>query len=293
MAETQAPPRLEGRIRLPDGRSLACAQYGELEGPPVIYFHGTPGSRLEHPPAIGTGTAGRVRLIVPDRPGYGLSDFHPGRRLLDWPLDVARLADALGLERFAVVGVSGGGPHAAACAYALSDRLTGAALISSLAPVDRPGGLEHLSPWVRAAFRLGRWAPWSLRPLIWLMSNPRRDPERFFLANTERLCPSDRRLLTRPEVRRMLAEDFREAGRQGVRAYAQDVTLFSRPWGFALQAITMPVSVWHGECDTILPPRMGRYLAETIPRARVRFVPDGGHFLALNYLDGIVESLDL
>jgi pimeloyl-ACP methyl ester carboxylesterase len=253
----------------------------------------SPGSRLEHPPALSGPVPGRVRLIVPDRPGYGRSDFQPGRTLLHWPQDVAQLADALGLSRFAVVGVSGGGPHAAACAYALPHRLTGVALVSSLAPVNRPGGMDHLSPWVKAAFRLGRRAPWSLRPALWAFSNPGRDAASFFLANTERLCPSDRMLLARPEVQRMLRANFQESAAQGLRAYAQDVVIFSRPWGFPLQGITVPVCLWHGESDNILPPHMGRYLAGAMPHVRARYVPEGGHFMALDLLDEIVAALGI
>lgn len=289
MAQALAPPTRQAVVRLPDGRLLAYAEYGDPGGMPVVYCHGTPGSRYEHPPD--REALHDIRLVVPDRPGYGRSGHRAGRRLLDWPQDVEQLADSLGLARFAVVGVSGGGPHAAACAHVIPERLTGVALVSSMAPTRRPGGLNGVGPIMRLAFHLGRLAPWSLRPLIGRLSNPGRDPGRFLLGNTQRLCPSDRRLLARPAIRQMLAADFRESARQGVGGYAQDVIVFSRPWGFRLEEIGIPVHLWHGACDTILPLAMGQYLAQAISDVRARFVPDGGHFLVLEHIGEIVSGL--
>ena len=110
-------------IRLPDGRNLCYAEYGDPQGKPVMSFHGGPGSHLEHEAYSATIGSLGVRLICPDRPGMGLSDFQPGRKLLDWPPDVLALADALGLERFGVMGWSVGSQYALACAYAIPERL--------------------------------------------------------------------------------------------------------------------------------------------------------------------------
>src|SRR5690349_18581455 len=130
----------DSQVRLPDGRTLAYAEYGEADGYPVPFFHGTPGARLLRPRALRPGTAGS-RIIAVERPGYGRSDFHSGWGMLDWADDVAALADALGLARFALVAESGGGPYAAACAYRLPTRVTALVLFSSLAPwpADRAG----------------------------------------------------------------------------------------------------------------------------------------------------------
>lgn len=285
------PAPLEGRITLPDGRLLSYAEYGTPAGRPVFYFHGTPGSRLERAPLPPGSRPAPVRLIVPDRPGYGYSSFHPGRRLLDWPADVERLADDLGLAEFAVVGVSGGGPHAAACAYALPHRLSGVALVSSLAPTNRPGGLDGLGPWMRAAFRLGRYLPWVLRPLMARLADPRDSAAAFEAGQWGNLCPSDRGILGRPDVGRMMAQSFRESARQGVRAYAQDVTVFARPWGFDLSKIVPVVHLWHGDSDTILPPHMGYHLAAAIPRNRFTAVSEGGHFMVVDLLEQVFAAI--
>ena len=291
MTRIATPPVQGEAIRLPDGRRLGYAQYGDPDGLPVFYFHGTPGSRLERPPDPAMKASSGMRLLVAERPGYGLSDFHPRRSLLDWPDDVTALAEALELERFAVLGVSGGGPHAAACAYRIPERLTGVALVSSLAPVRRPGGMAGLPLVMRLAFTVGRIVPGLLRPLIWCFSHPGRNPRSFVRQGARRLGPSDRAVLARPEVESLLAQDFAEAARQGVRGYAQDVKLFSRPWGFPLEGIGVPVYLWHGGDDRLTPPHMGRYLAGTIPGAQATFLEGEGHFLVLDHLEEIASSL--
>src|SRR5690242_10978716 len=117
---------------LPDGRDLGWMELGTSSGSPVFAFHGTPGSRLQFEIDDAPIRAAGLRLICPDRPGYGLSTFQPGRRLTDWPADVAYLADHLDIDRFAVLGTSGGGPHAAVCAALLGNRVTAAAIVSGV-----------------------------------------------------------------------------------------------------------------------------------------------------------------
>ena len=143
-------------LELSDGRRLVYAEYGEFDGTPLLFFHGTPGSRRVARWADAAARRRGVRLIAPDRPGFGLSDPQPGRTLGDWPADVAELADALGLGRFAVAGVSGGGPYVAACAWRMPDRLTGAGIISGMGPLDDPTLAAALPRRYRAAFGLAR-----------------------------------------------------------------------------------------------------------------------------------------
>jgi len=160
------------QICLPDGRLLAYAQHGDLNGKPVFFFHGTPSSRfLRHPDDVLTSSLG-IRLITIDRPGFGLSDSYPNRKLLDWPDDVAAVADVLGIERFAISGLSGGGPYAAACAYKIPHRVTMAGIICGVGPTDLPEHVALMYPIRRLGVRLARSAPWLLRPLIWATQNP-------------------------------------------------------------------------------------------------------------------------
>lgn len=271
-------PASDSQIRLGDGRRMGFAQYGDPAGRPLFFFQGTPSSRLLHPDQTITRSLG-VRHIQLDRPGFGLSDFQPGRTLLDWPDDVAEVADRLGIERFAVVGVSGGGPYVAACAYRIPQRLTAAAMVGSVAPLDAPGMAASLPTVRRVGAAIGRYAPWLLRPLMWLTQNPQRNPERFFQQYTSHNLVPDRVLLDQPEFRDMLKANYLEATRQGMRGFAWETRIMSRPWGFGLEAISFEIHLWHGEEDTSTPPVMARYMAETIPNCRARFFPREGHFL--------------
>jgi pimeloyl-ACP methyl ester carboxylesterase len=266
------------QIRLRDGRALGYAEYGDSGGKPVFFFQGTPGSRLLHPDETQIRSLG-ARLIMLDRPGFGLSDFQPGRRLLDWPDDVVEVADRLGLRRFAVVGVSGGGPYVAACAYKIPQRLTAAALVSSGAPTDVPGAMDGMPFMRRAAVYIGRRAPWLLRSLVWLTSNPHRDLQGFFERYTAHNPPADQALLARPEFRDMLMASYAEATRAGIRGFAWEVQVFAQPWGFRLEDIPIEVHLWHGEEDTSTPLAMAQYLADVIPNCRARFLAGEGHFL--------------
>jgi pimeloyl-ACP methyl ester carboxylesterase len=266
------------------------AEYGDPEGSPVLHFHGTPGSRLLHPDEAVTGALG-ARLIILERPGMGLSSFQPGRTLLDWPDDVAEAADLLGLDRFAVVGISGGGPYVAACALKLSHRLTAAAVVSSIGPVEVPGMMEGMPLVRRAGAFIGRTVPWLLRPLIWLTQNPHRDLEGFFKRYTSHNPPADRVLLDEPSFREMLKASYAEATRDGIRGFAWEVRVGTRPWGFRLEDIAMEVQLWHGDQDTSTPLAMAQHMASAIPKCRTRFFPGEGHFLLFTRWEELLAEM--
>jgi pimeloyl-ACP methyl ester carboxylesterase len=156
----------ERELRLRDGRRLAYEEYGAADGQPVFFFHGWPGSRLDFAPNDAAAAAAGVRVIAVDRPGIGGSDHQPGRRVLDWPKDVAALADALAVERFAVLGFSFGGPYARACAYALPDRVIRCGLVSCLAPIDDPDAKRGMPPATRYGLAAARLSPWLARPMV-------------------------------------------------------------------------------------------------------------------------------
>ncbi|HEY1011586.1 MAG TPA: alpha/beta hydrolase [Herpetosiphonaceae bacterium] len=266
-------------ISLPDGRALGFAEYGPPDGFPVIGFFGA-GARLMRPPDDQTSAAG-VRLITAERPGFGLSSPQPGRRLLDWPADVAALADALGLGRFAIVGASQGGPYAMACAYALQERLSVVGLISSLAPFEAPGVLEGMARQLRLLPVIARRMPWLLL-LSQKLAAPmaRRNPARLIRAMFRGLPPNDAAVLaSHPAVNPIFLHDAPEIYRQGGAGVAADIQLVTHPWGFRLEDIRAPVLLWQGEDDRNVPPAMGRYLARAIPGCQATFVPDAGHFM--------------
>jgi pimeloyl-ACP methyl ester carboxylesterase len=275
-------------IRLRDGRRLGYAEWGDAGGRPLLYFHGWPGARVEGRLADEAARARGIRLIAIDRPGMGLSDFQPRRTLADWPDDVLQLEAALALDRFAVLGISGGGPYAAACAWKLSDRLTRAGIVSCLAPLDVPGATAGMSRQNRLAFRVvGRLG--VLRRLLMAKSGVavRRQPDRVLESGVAAVV--DKKYLDRPDVRQVLVESLSEAYRSGSRGPAWEMALYARPWGFRLEDIRTPVYLSHGEQDANAPVTMGRHLASVIPECQATFHAGEGH---LHFIDRLPEILD-
>lgn len=260
------------QVRLRDGRDLAWAEWGAPTGRPVVYLHGFPGSRLEPALCQETAAARGLRLVAPDRPGFGRSDPKPGRTLLDFADDVAELADALGLERFGVMGFSGGGPYAAACAFRLPGRLSGVALVGGLGPVDGPGASRGMVPMNRFLFEVARRLPWLVGPVMALTVRlVRRDPERAFERARKSLPEPDVRALARPEVHTRTVRATVEALRAGARPATQEAKLYARPWGFALEDVGVPLHLFHGERDRSVPPHHARRQAAAYPHCTPHF----------------------
>jgi pimeloyl-ACP methyl ester carboxylesterase len=276
---------------LSDGRSLAFEEYGDLQGKPVFFFHGAPGSRTFHPRDELTRRLG-VRLITTDRPGYGQSTFQPGRRLLDWPNDIAQLADSLGIRRFAIAGHSGGGPYALASAYALTDRVTVTATLSGVGPIETPGATEGMFPNNKFAFKYGRYFPWFIgRAIVGVILHERcTDPAKAF-DHDKTHPPSDQALMDQPEIREMCINSEVEAFRHGIDGMAWDVRLITSPWGFPLEEIQVSVQIWHGTVDNAASIRMAKYMAENIPKSHLNICPDEGHMLLLSHWEEILTQL--
>jgi pimeloyl-ACP methyl ester carboxylesterase len=290
-------------ITLRDGRRLAYATAGEAAGSPVVAIHGTPGCRDPETWEDAAAATG-ARLILPDRPGYGHSDLQPDQRLLDWPCDVEELADALQLDRFAVVGVSGGGPYAAACGYALPDRVTALGLVCAVGPfwdvpeVDATATGEAGS-WIRELVDLARVDPdaavaHAREECARDADMCERDPEEFvaYWFDGEGVPAPDRTALRPPELRERAKRQLREALRGGFEGYAQDeLIIATRPWEFRVDEIRVPVHLWHGELDRLVPVESARYVARTIPRCSARFLPDEGHMLTVRHAEEILGTL--
>lgn len=286
-------PFREGRARLPDGRHLGYAEYGAPGGRPFFYFHGLPGSRLEIVLADLPARQRGLRLIALDRPGIGLSDPRPGRTLADWPETVAALAEHLEISRFGVLGVSGGGPYALACARYLADQLTAVGIVCGLAPPEMPGFTEGMTPVAAGLLNSARYTPLLAAQLGYGMGwSMARFPGLVLNLAGAGAPASDRLTLNRPEVRETILRSMEQAFSQGSRGAVDDLLLYARSWGFRLQDIDMPVHLWQGEADHIVPPSMGRYLAEHLPRREARFYPGEGHFsLPFEHIDKILDSL--
>ncbi len=279
-------------VTLPGGRRLFYHEVGDAGGRPAFLFHGLPGSRLQRHPDDAVAARLGLRLIVPDRPGCGLSDPAPRRRVADWPADLLALADALGLDRFAVGGWSGGAPYACAVAAALPGRVTCLRLVSPMAPLDRPGALDDAPDFARRGLKLVQSAPFLVGPTVsaWHRSML-RDPDQFARTVSARLSRSDRALFAQPDLRDLFTRIVLDATRQGPQGLATELKLLASPWGFDLAQVRAPTRIWHGDDDRVLPASMARRLADAIPGAALEIVAGGGHFVAFEIWEDLLTSL--
>jgi pimeloyl-ACP methyl ester carboxylesterase len=268
-------------IALSDGRKLGYAEYGSREGKPLFYFHGHPGSRFEARFLAEQATQARIRLIGVDRPGMGLSTFKAGRRLLDWPDDVTALADSMNIDRFAVVGFSGGGPYALACAYKIPQRLTAC---GTVAGVGNTGRLLSF---------LAQWVPYLLLPATSRFFRDEEQAQKTLVRFAGNWAEPDQKVLQIDEIKVLMAASLVESLRQGTRGAAYDGALLGRAWGFSLEAITFSnLYLWHGELDKEVPVTKTREIAEKLARCRANFYPGEGHISVIaNHSEAIVTSL--
>ena len=275
---------------LRDGRRLGYAVRGDPSGTPVLDFHGNPGSRLS---AWGTDEAVRdagVRLIGVDRPGIGLSDPSLDRSVSDWPADVVELADQLGLEHFAVMGHSVGAAYAAACADALPERVTAAALVSPIVPLDRPGAVDELGK--PTQWRMARDHPRALRAVLRaLFLLARFSPTLARRVFDSRSTVSEREISSRPEVMERALASAEEALRRGAHGLVDDMRVALRPWGFDPADIRVPVLVWQGGEDSSIRASWGGWWARTVPGARLIRCPGEGHLLIEERIGEILDAL--
>ncbi len=277
---------------LPDGRELAWLELGDAGDPAVFVLHGSPGSRLQVSFDEGAVTAAGVSLIAVDRPGYGHSSYQRDRRLTDVASDIACLADHLHLRRFSVVGISGGGPHAAACACVLPDRVRAVGIVSGMGPLADPGSEDEMMLLNRVTVRLARRSGWFVLPLFALNAQMfRRWPEQSIRATSGHAPQPDIEIMQRPEVHAAYLDSYRRASSTSALAAAQDFSLFTRDWGFRIEDIRVPVHLWHGEADRNVPIGHGRLLAARIPGARLHSFPGEGHLLALGRLEEILRTV--
>lgn len=277
-------------ITLRDGRALGFAEYGDPGGKPVFHFNGACGSRFERP--TDEGVLAGLRYIATDRPGHGLSDFQPGRRLLDWPDDVAQLADHLGISQFYVVGFSAGGPHALACAYRLPDRVLACASVSGLAPTNRPGALRGLPLQQRLYLISAQKLPWIIHWFRRLTRNMiLSDPEKAARQILAHASESDKALLFTPENLAMLAENTGEGMRPGWQGVTLDDRIIASDWQFELADVRVRVDIWQGTEDNQVPLHAGEYLRDHLPNNRAMFFPGEGHMLLFKHWGEILAAL--
>lgn len=275
------------------GATVGGMECGDRDGFPVLAFHGAPGSHVEgvafaDAPAAEVG----VRLIAIDRPGMGMSEMAAREQVVDFADTVAAIADRFHIDRFGVLGASGGGPYALASAYALPDRVSKAIAVSSLAPFGSTSGAQG-SDGVKpaAGLLILRRFPWLARPVSARLAQVVRTQSGVD-AMIKKMAPADRaRVEKDARLRAQLGENINTAFSTGSRGVARDFQLlFSRPWGFDPADIVVPVDIWHGDADGNMPVQNGRALADTIPDSKYEEVPGAGHLLFVDHAHEILRS---
>jgi pimeloyl-ACP methyl ester carboxylesterase len=291
MSTSDADRRL---LRLADGRRLAWYEFGSPGGLALVYCHGFPSSGREAALLHQAAVAAEVRVIAPDRPGFGGSDQLTGRRLIDWPDDLELLLDQLGIDRFGLIGVSGGGPYALACAWRLGERVRATTLVCPLGPVYLPEVLAAMRLPVRASISVGGRVPW-LAELIYgtptaavLLCWP-RIVERF---RTLTAPASDRAVLADGDNAAILNATIEDAMQNGGLGPRAELRLYTRHWGLPLAEIRRPVAIWHGEADGTVPLAHGEWYAAHLPRTELQVRPGEGHYsLPIRYSSPILVAL--
>lgn len=270
-------------IRLSDGRTLAYQTYGSEHGRPLLVFHGFPGCRVQASLIDVQARAAGVRLIAPDRPGFGDSSPHARRTILSWSDDVAQLADHLQLSRFGVLGISCGGAYALACAHELGERLDYTGLVAGMGPMDVPAIRSEQHPALKVLFSLARIHPRLVAPMLRMDQKMfGTDPLRAVRRLSSMMTPPDRAFLAgHPDDEAKFADSLAVAYRQGIAGASTEATLIARGRGFELAGIQVPVHVYQGGFDRNVPPQMGEYIAHSLPHATYLFFADEGHLSIL------------
>jgi pimeloyl-ACP methyl ester carboxylesterase len=276
-------------LRLADGRRLGFRIYGDPAGSPVLFLHGTPGSRLKFSIAHDSGRGQGLAIVAPDRWGYGLTEAPAQPSLAGFAGDMTALMDHLGQPRFAVGGISGGGPYAAAVAACLPARVTALALVSPVGPIADAGLGPSLPLLHRLCFTVLPKRPGTvsaaMRAFRWSLA---RTPRLAGHLTTWRAARPDRRLIRRSEVRQRILGSFSEGLRPGTAGPNIDLSMFSRPWKVELGAIAAPARLWIGAEDANVPLAAVGALAQRIPHCIVTELADAGHLWVSVHHDDVL-----
>jgi pimeloyl-ACP methyl ester carboxylesterase len=291
-------------ITLPDGRTLGYAIYGtnneDPSTPTVLYFHGFPGSRLEAAMAAPHAKEHGIRIIALDRPGMGLSSFQKGRRLTDWPADVEALLQHLRLDKVHILGVSGGGPYALACARYIPHRLLRVGIVCGAYPFSLGTEGMPMATWVMVRANSSGWLTTPMAFFFDAMfGKAARDtehPERLeqvFLKEMAGRPEQDVRCANDPVIRNSVLAAMREAFKQGAYGNAWEGGLYGGDWGFRLEDIDLKsITLWHGKLDGQIPVQMAEKAARMIPGATLKINDDEAHFsMAVLHIGEIIASL--
>jgi pimeloyl-ACP methyl ester carboxylesterase len=271
-------PEYADELALPDGRTLAYTEYGDPEGTPVVYCHGTPGTRVSGTILREAAASLGVRVLAPDRPGFGQSEFGGDHTLREWASDVAALADALDCPQYGVLGFSGGAPFALACAAHAPERVTRCAVVSGFAPPGvATGELEHTD---RVGMGIAKWSTHLCRPLTWFARREIEAADQFTDVVGK---PTDGDLADPRvgETGRILLSDVKEAVQQGSLPLAAEYGVLGSQWDFDLADVAAPTCVFHGMDDDRVPFAAAEHVASDLPDGRLVRYENADHYRPL------------
>ena len=289
-----ARPKLEGNIAVGDDRQLGFAEFGDPQGRAVFWLHGTPGARRQIPTEARVYAEDNgVRLIGIDRPGIGSSTPYQYDTVVAFADDLRTAADTLGIDKMAVIGLSGGGPYTLGCAAAMPDRVVTVGVLGGVAPTQ---GVDAVSGGVMALGSLVapllQWAGLPIRlaaVALIRMVRPVAEPALWLYA---RVSPeADRRLLVRPEFKAMFLDDLLNGSRKQLAAPFADIVVFARDWGFRLDQVKVPVCWWHGDRDHIVPFAHGEHVVAHLPEAQLHRLPGESHLAGLGRAEEILRTI--
>jgi pimeloyl-ACP methyl ester carboxylesterase len=280
-------------IRHPTGRVVQYSIFGASDLQKVVFYsHGFPASRVEAVIAHRAALERGVTLVALDRPGFGASQWYPERSFEDWAGDVRLVADHLGVERFSVLGVSGGTPTAVAAAGAMPERVLSLVIVSGIAPVVNVDSLRGMNLSNKGLLLLGRHVPWLARWSVWGIAQLWRMFPGLVAIWFGVLLPAvDRSIVRRREVGVVLAKNIKEALSQGVRRAVSEFMLLASDWSPLLRQVRVPTTVWHGDADSYVPFYMGEAVHKAIAGSTFRKVVGGGHFMILDTIEEVLESV--
>lgn len=280
-------------MSLPDGRALAWVTFGPADGRPVLYCHGFPSTGPEAAFVEEAAHATGARVLAPDRPGYGRSDHAPGRTLTDWADDALALLDHHGIDTAPVIGFSGGGPYALACAWRHPERFPRVATFGALDWLAEPGSETDMAILSQVSIRLARRFPPGQAAIFRLLAILIRiAPQKLFSLLSAGHCPADQAVFHDPHVRSRWTRALHDSVMQGAIGAITELRLYVTERPFALNDVRVPVELWHGRDDTVVPSRHGERLAGALPHCAARFLPDEGHFSTpVKAIAGVLERM--
>ena len=258
---------------------LAWNEYGSPDGEPLFYFHGTPGSRVEPQAANDIARDLGIRLIAPDRPGYGDSDVQDDFRLLGWPDCISQLADKLQLQQFSILSFSGGGAYALACAHELAERLKHITIVGSPAPFETEVMQKHISPEFKPLYELSAADyPAAVQQVLQLTNSL----DTFLEILQATLPPSDKALFEQDPFHKHFLENLTLATTHDVNGIVNDLRNLTLPWQFNLEDIQLPIDIWHGRDDKNFGFDIAEYLSNTLKSTSTHFLNNNGHYFLFN-----------